>query len=116
MNLKYFTLDEFDCSHSGDNRMCAEFLQKLDNLRHDAGIPFVVTSGYRSPTHPEESKKTTPGTHSQGIAADIRITNGGDLYTILKLALEHGFTGVGIAKTFIHLDTRGTTPVVWTYS
>lgn len=115
MNLKYFTLDEFDCEHSGDNRMCAEFLQKLDNLRHDAGIPFVVTSGYRSPTHPEESKKTHPGTHSQGIAADIRITNGGDLYTILKLALEHGFTGIGIAKTFIHLDTRGTTPVVWTY-
>ena len=115
MSLRYFTPEEFDCTHTGDNRMCAEFLQKLDNLRHDAGIPFVVTSGYRSPTHPEESKKTRPGTHSQGIAADIRITNGGDLYTILKLALEHGFTGVGIAKTFIHLDTRGTTPVVWTY-
>lgn len=115
MMLRYFTPEEFDCTHTGDNRMCAEFLQKLDNLRHDAGIPFVVTSGYRSPTHPEESKKTRPGTHSQGIAADIKITNGGSLYTIVNLALKHGFTGIGVAKSFVHLDTRGTTPVIWTY-
>ena len=95
--------------------MCMEFLEKLDALREECGFPFVVTSGYRSPTHPEESKKTRPGTHSQGIAADIKITNGGSLYTIVNLALKHGFTGIGVAKSFVHLDTRGTTPVIWTY-
>jgi uncharacterized protein YcbK (DUF882 family) len=115
MMFKYFTVDEFDCSHTGENRMCMEFLEKLDALREECGFPFVITSGYRSPTHPEESKKTRPGTHSQGIAADIKITNGGSLYTIVNLALKHGFTGIGVSKTFVHLDTRGTTPVIWTY-
>ena len=36
-------------------------------------------------------------------------------YTIIKNALELGFTGLGVASTFIHVDTRGTTPVSWLY-
>jgi len=27
-----------------------------------------------------------------------------------------GFTGIGIADTFVHVDTRTTTPVIWTYN
>ena len=34
---------------------------------------------------------------------------------IVKEALKLGFTGIGVAKTFIHVDIRKTTPVVWTY-
>jgi len=26
-----------------------------------------------------------------------------------------GFTGIGVAKTFVHVDTRATTPAVWSY-
>jgi len=26
-----------------------------------------------------------------------------------------GFTGIGVAGDFIHVDTRGTVPVIWTY-
>lgn len=115
MNLKYFTVDEFDCQFTGENRMEAEFLEKLDQLRHECGFPFVITSGYRSATHPQEVKKDKPGTHSQGIAADIKITNGSARYTIIERALELGFTGIGIADTFVHVDTRGTPPVIWTY-
>jgi len=33
----------------------------------------------------------------------------------VQQALEKGFTGIGIAKTFVHVDTRGTTPVMWVY-
>ena len=92
------------------------FLEMLDELRGRCGFPFTITSGYRDPTHPLELKKEKPGTHSQGIAADIHITNGWDRYTILSTAFNMGFTGIGIAKTFIHVDNRDTTPVVWTYS
>ena len=92
------------------------FLEMFDELRGRCGFPFTITSGYRDPTHPLELKKEKPGTHSQGIAADIHITNGWDRYTILSTAFNMGFTGIGIAKTFIHVDNRDTTPVVWTYS
>jgi len=26
-----------------------------------------------------------------------------------------GFTGIGIAKTFVHVDTRKSVPVLWSY-
>lgn len=113
--MKYFTLEEFDCQHTGENRMEQAFLDKLDALREHCGFPFVITSGYRSPDHPLEARKEIPGTHAQGIAADIKITNSARRYAIIKAALEHGFTGLGVAGDFIHVDTRGTVPVIWTY-
>ena len=116
MTLKHFTREEFDCQVSGTNNMELEFLQKLDELRAYCGFPFVITSGYRHPTmHPIENKKDVPGTHAQGIAADIKITNAADRLKLVNAALKLGFTGIGVASDFIHVDTRGTTPVMWTY-
>jgi uncharacterized protein YcbK (DUF882 family) len=113
--MKYFSKKEFDCQHTGENRMEQAFLDKLDALREHCGFPFVITSGYRSPDHPIEAVKEIPGTHAQGIAADIKITNSAQRYTIIREALAHGFTGLGVAGDFIHVDTRGTVPVIWTY-
>ena len=113
--MKYFNIAEFDCQHTGENRMEQAFLDKLDALREHCGFPFVITSGYRSPDHPLEAVKEIPGTHAQGIAADIKITSSAQRYSIIKGALEHGFTGLGVAGDFIHLDTRGSVPVMWVY-
>lgn len=115
MNLKYFKVSEFDCKETGENKMSEEFLLKLDALRHICGFPFTITSGYRSEQHSVEASKTKPGMHTYGCAADIKATNGYHKYLIIKHAMEMGFTGIGVAKTFIHVDTRTTTPVVWNY-
>lgn len=116
MSLKFFTREEFDCQVSGTNNMEMEFLEKLDKLRASCGFPFIITSGYRHPTlHPIEKKKDVPGTHAQGIAADIKITNAADRLKLVTAAIGLGFTGIGVASDFIHVDTRGTTPVMWTY-
>jgi hypothetical protein len=50
-----------------------------------------------------------------GIAADIQINSGSEGYVIVKWAMEMGFNGIGIAKNFIHVDTRNTVQVMWTY-
>ena len=116
MTLKHFTREEFDCQVSGANNMEQAFLEKLDELRAHCGFPFVISSGYRHPTlHPIERKKDVPGTHAQGIAADIKITNAADRFSLVNNAVKLGFTGIGVASDFIHVDTRGTTPVIWTY-
>ena len=116
MKLRYFTIDEFDCQETGENRMEPEFLDKLDTLREACGFPFIITSGFRHPTkHPIEKAKPIPGTHAQGIACDIRATTGSERHTIVKHAMNLGFRGIGVAKTFIHVDTRGTAPVLWLY-
>lgn len=91
------------------------FLAKLDQLREECGFPFRITSGYRDATHPNEARKENPGTHNQGIAADIAVSNGFERMNVVHNALKLGFGGVGVAKSFVHVDTRTTTPVMWTY-
>lgn len=115
MYLRYFKLSDFNCTETGENHMDDSFLSALDELRHQCGFPFIVTSGYRSASHSKERDKAQPGTHAQGIAADIKVANGAQRYILVQKAMEMGFSGIGIAKTFVHVDIRTTTPVVWTY-
>ena len=113
--VRYFELEEFNCQHTGNNEMKPEFLEKLDALRHVCAFPFVITSGYRDPSHPIEAAKEIPGTHAQGIAADIRVVSSNKRFRLIKEALKLGFTGIGIDPAFIHLDIRASSPVIWTY-
>ena len=115
-DYKYFKVEDFNCQETGENEMHPEFIKKLDHLREICGFPFIITSGYRSPDHSRErSKSKGPGTHAQGIAADIKVSGGFQRYKIVEKAALMDFNGIGIAKTFIHVDDRQTTPVVWNY-
>lgn len=91
------------------------FLERLDHLRALCGFPFKINSGYRHPTHPNEVFKDEPGTHSEGLAADIAVANGYQRGLIVKNAIAMGFSGIGVAKTFIHVDDRGGPLVMWSY-
>ena len=115
MSYRYFSIEEFDCQETGENEMVEEFIHKLDELREACGFPFKITSGYRSPSHSIEARKAKPGTHAQGIACDIYVSGGSQRHTIIKEAMRLGFNGIGVAKTFIHVDIRETTPVAWQY-
>lgn len=110
---RYFKKHEFDCQETGENEMQPAFVDKLSELRALYGKPMTITSGYRSPNHSIEKAKDKPGFHTQGIAADIYAT-GADKYRLVKLAFDLGFTGIGIDKTFIHLDI-GDRYAIWGY-
>jgi len=118
-DLDYFTKEEFDCQYSGENEMSDDLLLAVDLLRGKCGFPFVITSGYRSKDHPIEREKEKAGTHAQGIAADIKVTNGTQRYKIIEEAIKMGFTGIGIAGSFVHVDIRdldgNESPVMWCY-
>lgn len=113
--MRYFDLSEFYCSETGENDMDQDFLDKLDTLRGVCGFPFNINSGYRSVKHSKESSKPEPGTHTQGIAADIAVNGGRQRYVIVNNAVRLGFTGIGIAKTFIHVDARSGPAMMWGY-
>ena len=115
-DLRYFEISEFDCQQTGENLMIPEFLLMLDALRHECGFSFAITSGYRSPKHSIEAAKAKPGTHAQGIAADIATTDAQQRFVIVSNAIKLGFQGIGIARSFIHVDSRKTAPRVWSYS
>jgi len=115
MTYRHFSTSEFRCRETGENDMKPEFIHMLDELRERVGHPLVITSGYRSVNHSAERSKKKGGTHTQGIAADIAVSNGEQRMKIVKEALAMGFGGIGVARTFVHVDMRTTTPVMWTY-
>jgi zinc D-Ala-D-Ala carboxypeptidase len=119
MDLKYFSLDEFsspDLPNSGVN-MDSGFLQKLDNARQIAGIPFKINSGYRTIEHNTKVAGKPNSSHLVGKAADISVTGSTDRWVIIDSLIKAGFNRIGIAKTFIHVDSdENKSPnVIWTY-
>lgn len=113
-DFKYFKIEDFDCQETGENEMQEDFIHVLDQLREACGFPFYITSGFRSKNHSAEKRKAEPGTHSQGIAADVAVQGGAQRRAIVAHALAMGMS-VGVAKGFVHVDIRKTTPVLWCY-
>ena len=96
--------------------MDKRFLFVLDEAREFAGIPFIINSAYRSPDHPE-SIKNPSSSHIKGLAVDIKATDSATRFKIVEALVSVGFTRIGIADTFIHvdLDLDKTQNVIWTY-
>ncbi len=103
--------------------MDSEMVEKLEALREEFGQPMRLSSAYRDPKlHPRERMKPNgPGYHGKGMAVDVLIY-GPDAIRLLKLAIKHGFNGIGInqkndfSQRFIHLDTRSPEKsAIWSY-
>lgn len=126
--LRYFKLSEFDQYDLPNSGVCMDvtFLQLIDELRHLYGHPIKITSGFRSPEYNAKVSSTgATGPHTTGKAADIQVS-GARAHRLLKIALELGFTGIGISqkgdhdKRFIHLDILTQAegfprPHIWSY-
>lgn len=114
-STKNFSAEELKCSCCGEYGVQQFALDKLQEIRDSVGRPLTVTSSYRCSNHPVEKRKSKPGTHNQGIAFDIQVSNGSERHELVSKGLSHGATGIGVANTFVHLDWRTGTPVVWVY-
>ena len=120
--IRNFKPKEFQCTCCGADGMDLYFMNKLQELRDLFGAPMIITSGYRCKNHPAEKNKSVPGSHNQGKAVDI-LVNRSDAFLLIKLAMQMGFTGLGVNQKgddrsrFIHLDTADDKlrPTVWSY-
>ena len=126
--MLHFETQEFDSPdlpNSGIN-MDNAFLQMLDDARGIAGIPFKITSGYRTKEYNKDLlkrgyKASKNSSHLVGKAADISVQSGNERYIIINALIKAGFKRIGVAKTFIHCDNDsleqgGTKPnSIWTY-
>jgi uncharacterized protein YcbK (DUF882 family) len=116
---EHFTRVELSCKHCNKMEFPEHFLRDLEDLRIHWDTPLVLNSAYRCAKHPEEAKKAAPGEHNRG-AVDIHIS-GPSRYFLIKLAMELGWSGIGIGLGFLHLD-RGesrlgaTRPSFWSYT
>ena len=114
--MKYFSESEF----SNFEMMDQKLLEMLDKLREVYGNPIKLTSTYRSPDHPIEAAKNSPGEHAYGAAVDIESVGGDKTFRLVKAAMEVGFTRIGVSrkKGFIHLGigySGAPDTTLWTY-
>jgi uncharacterized protein YcbK (DUF882 family) len=101
-----------------------DFMERIEKLRIRYGKPMRVTSAARCPEYNAAVSSTGgKGPHTTGRAIDIGVDRG-DAYMVLKLALEAGFTGIGVAQKgsgrFMHLDDLlndegQPRPTIWSY-
>lgn len=98
--------------------LAQEMLDFVEKLEKELGYEITVTSGYRSPSHPIEIRKSKPGEHSTGLAVDVVASGGNNTYDLVLAAIELGCKRIGInrKKNFVHLGLDNTrVKSIWVY-
>jgi len=95
--------------------MADGFINQLEALRVRLGDPIFITSGFRCSNHNDAIGGHSRSYHLQGMAVDIAVADSKQRARIIFAAFEQGFTGIGIAPTFIHLDNRQSQALIWLY-
>jgi uncharacterized protein YcbK (DUF882 family) len=116
-----FSSHEFDCQCSRptcvEQKISIKLIEKIETVRTELGSPLYITSGFRCSDHQNDLRKelntdkkqmTVPSgrvsQHELGNAADISPRTG--TITQLRRIVEKVFDSIGVAKTFLHVDTR----------
>lgn len=125
MKLRYFKLSEFDSPDepgSGAKHMDYGFLKMLDAARHHSGVPYRITSGYRTQAHHDHLtaqgyKTSSTSAHLQGFAADIYARSNHARMMVIYGLVKAGFNRIGVGRTFIHVDDHPDKrpDVMWLY-
>lgn len=105
---KYFTDDEV----AG---LSEELIKMLDEMREIAGMPIVITCGFRSVEHNAEVGGVTDSAHTKGLAVDIHCPDSMTRYILISAAFKVGFKRIEAATEHIHVDIDESLPqnVMW---
>lgn len=111
----HFTVKEFLCK-CGACSTCiidSDLVKRLESLRVLIGAPIRINSGYRCQAYQDalrlQGYETSqgPSTHTLGQAADIECQHLPLIGVELEaLARQAGFTSVGVAPIWVHVDLR----------
>jgi zinc D-Ala-D-Ala carboxypeptidase len=112
--LKHFKPEEFKMgTEPVYDRMDKEFLRLLDECRALAGVPFKITSSFRTTEYNRRIGGSPGSMHLRGRAVDISSTTGEHRYKVFRAAVQLGLS-VGLMRNAIHLDNRPN-PIVFHY-
>ena len=104
--MRFFKPSEF--TMDGKNvfdKMDTEFLSLLYQCREQAGVPFIISSCYRTPSKNRKVGGSVGSLHLKGRAVDVICTMGETRAKIIRAALGLGMS-VGVMQNALHLDNR----------
>jgi len=122
---EYFSVDELKCKGTDECNMDEGFMERLVTLRHKFNKPMVISSGYRSSSYNQVIGGARNSPHLYGKAVDV-LVSGKAAHKLIGLAIQHGFTGIGVSQRgshesrFLHIDTMDNSdihprPWIWSY-
>jgi hypothetical protein len=84
-----------------------DVITRFASLQGVLGREFKILSGFRSEAHNERVGGAPGSLHLDGKAIDIDVSDlsRDERRNLIRRALEIGFTGIGVYKNSIHLDT-----------
>lgn len=117
MKSRYFKDNELSCSCCGELVINDNLVAMLDVARFESDIPYIITSGYRCEEYNKKIGGSPTSSHTNGTAVDIATSNSTQRSRVLQGLIKAGFTRLGIAKSFIHVDIDVTkvSNVSWLY-
>lgn len=89
-------------------------IMALRELEAEWGEKLKITSSFRCDTHNKKIGGAPKSRHLAGDAFDILMPKSQQVKFVL-LAQKHGFRGIGIGKTFVHIDMREKA-TAWAYA
>ena len=121
---KYFNTSELSCKCSHpeckDQKISKNLIERLTKVRVELNKPLIVTSAFRCSQYQKDLAESGANTvvakqsqHELGNAVDV-VPNGATVTQLQPIA-EKQFKAIGIAKTFLHLDTRDDKVRRWSY-
>ena len=114
---EHFFRDELECKCGcGIMNATPQLLALLEAMRRHLNRPMSLTSACRCVDHNTRSGGSKNSRHITGEAADIPAPDDGTRFELVQAAIACGAGGIGIAKTFVHVDCRPRTVArCWLY-
>ncbi len=94
---KYFT----DAEVAG---LQPQLVDMLEKAREFADVPFIITSGYRTPGYNASLGGAPNSAHTRGLAVDLRCSDDWTRFRILRGLFFAGFTRIEQCPRHIHAD------------
>lgn len=118
--MKHFKPWEFDCQCKRGIAcdavpMQKPFLEKLDALREEWGMPLIVRSGRRCKLRNTQEHGAAHSQHLYGNACDFHFHDAKESANFALLAEKFGFNGIGLGTILVHIDNREH-KARWSYS
>lgn len=108
---EHFSEEELSCRCCHQLVIDEDLLQLAETVRSIVKRPIIVNCAYRCPKHNKEVGGVENSYHTQGKAMDIRVSGmtPANLYNKIMTAYNNDqlplLGGIGIYKTFVHVDT-----------
>lgn len=107
MFAKYFKQSEFYCPCCRMQQMDFSFIAKIDKARKYAGVPFIITSGWRCARKNASLPGASPTSkHMYGKACDILVKDNYHRRKILKALLDVPQLTVGVYANKPHMHVQ----------